>query len=346
MIQYVEEPTHISGNLLDLIISNEANMVQGERMEGRLVTSDHKLIEADIRLETRISQATVSTRDYTRGDYVEMRRRMECINWDLELESLGIEETRCLSKRKLTEMTEALVPLRKKRRSGAPPWMDGEIRKAIKEKKKAWNKWKRTKQEEAKKEYKRWETKTKKLIRNRKNRLERQIAKDCKTNPKRFYSFINSSRRSCSMIGPLFKDGVQVVDPKHQAEYLNDYFSSVFSRCSTAPLTKDPIGTTKISDIEVNEMIVKDAIDRTHEFSAPGPEDMTNKIIIELKNEIAKPLAVLFRKSLDESRIPADWRLSNVTPVFKKGSKSEPGNYRPISLTSNICKLMERVVNV
>ena len=56
-------------------------------------------------------------------------------------------------------------------------------------------------------------------------------------------------------------------------------------------------------------------------------------------------MAILFRKSLDESRIPDEWRLSNVTPVFKKRSKAEPGNYRPVSLTSNICKLMEKVIN-
>lgn len=347
MFQHVEESTHTSGNLLDLILSNEADMVQGVRMEGRLVTSDHELIEADILLERESNQATVPIRNYTRGDYVEMRRLMACVDWDQELENRGVEESWCLIKGKLTEMTEALVPLKKKMNgSRGPLWMDGEIRKAIKEKKKAWNRWKRTKEEEAKKEYKQWESKTKKLIRNKKNGLERQIAKDCKDNPKRFYSYINSSRRSRSMIGPLIKDGVQVVDSKNKAKYLNEYFSSVFTRCSTAPPTKAPIGTTKISDIEVNEQAVKDAIDCCREFSAPGPDDLSNKIIIELKNEIAKPLAMLFRKSLDESCIPADWRLSNVTPVFKKGSKSEPGNYRPVSLTSNICKLMERVINV
>ena len=65
-----------------------------------------------------------------------------------------------------------------------------------------------------------------------------------------------------------------------------------------------------------------------------------------MKNELALPLSLLFRKSMDESRIPEDWRLSHVTPVYKKGSKAEAVNYRPVSLTSNVCKLMERVVNV
>ena len=93
--------------------------------------------------------------------------------------------------------------------------------------------------------------------------------------------------------------------------------------------------------------MVRDAIDRIRENAAPGPDDMTNKILIELKSEISYPLSILFRKSLDAMKIPNEWRLSNVTPIYKlKGSKSDPGNYRPVSLTSNVCKLMERVVNV
>ena len=49
---------------------------------------------------------------------------------------------------------------------------------------------------------------------------------------------------------------------------------------------------------------------------------------------------------MEHGKIPDDWRLSNVSPIYKqKGSKSQPGNYRPVSLTSNVCKLMEKVVN-
>ena len=79
---------------------------------------------------------------------------------------------------------------------------------------------------------------------------------------------------------------------------------------------------------------MEEAIGHLREYSAPGPDKVANKLIIELKNELAYPLAVLFRKSINESHMPDDWRLSNVTPVYKKGSKSDPGNYRPVSLTS------------
>ena len=151
------------------------------------------------------------------------------------------------------------MPMRRKRSARAPPWMDGEVKRAINEKKKAWN---RSKKEEEKRDYKKWENKTKKLIRKKKNALERQIAKDSKLNPKHFFSFINSSRRSRSTIGPLNKDGVRLTDPKDKAEYMNEYFQSVFMRCDVPPPTKDPSGMTQLSDIEITVQKVIDAIDR------------------------------------------------------------------------------------
>ena len=105
-------------------------------------------------------------------------------------------------------------------------------------------------------------------------------------------------------------------------------------------------GIDGIGDIEFNKEKVMNMIDGLKEQSAPGPDGITNKILKELKEELAHPLAILFRKSMDEGKIPDDWRCSHVTPIYKNGPREEPGNYRPISLTSNVCKGMERMINV
>ena len=215
------------------------------------------------------------------------------------------------------------------------------------EKKKAWERWKISGREGDKLEYKSWETKTKKLIRNRKNALEREIARDSKSNPKTFYSYINSARRNRSAVGPLMINNKLVVDSKEQSSAFNHYFKSVFTINNVEPPTKDPItGIDVLENVIMTEERIKYEIGRIHEYSAPGPDNVTNKTLIELTNEIAKPLAILFTKSMEQGKIPEDWRLSNVTPIYKgKGSKSQPGNYRPVGLTSCVCKLMEKVVN-
>ena len=78
--------------------------------------------------------------------------------------------------------------------------------------------------------------------------------------------------------------------------------------------------------------------------SALGPDGFSVSILQALSNEISKPLSMIFDKSFAEGTVPADWRDANISPIFKKGVKGSVSNYRPVSLTSIVCKLMESVI--
>ena len=71
------------------------------------------------------------------------------------------------------------------------------------------------------------------------------------------------------------------------------------------------------------------------------PSDFTSKATADT---ISYPLAIIFAKSLAEGKVPDDWKSANISPIFKKGSKASAGNYRPVSLTSIVCKLMESIL--
>ena len=71
---------------------------------------------------------------------------------------------------------------------------------------------------------------------------------------------------------------------------------------------------------------------------------MHSRMLRELADVLAEPFSIVFRTSLSEGSLPTQWKVANVTPVFKKGDKSKPGNYRPISLTSILCKMMEKII--
>ena len=81
--------------------------------------------------------------------------------------------------------------------------------------------------------------------------------------------------------------------------------------------------------------------DQLKENKSPGPDRLSPKLLKEIKMEISKPLCSIFNKSLQDSSVPEDWKIANVTPIFKKGSKLAAGNYRPVSLTSQVGKIME-----
>ena len=77
---------------------------------------------------------------------------------------------------------------------------------------------------------------------------------------------------------------------------------------------------------------------------SPGPDGLHPRILKELANEISEPLQDTFTTSLREGKLPEDWRIAHTTPIHKKGSKTEAGNYRPVNLTSILYKVMEGVI--
>jgi hypothetical protein len=131
---------------------------------------------------------------------------------------------------------------------------------------------------------------------------------------------------------------------KEVAATLNELFSSVFSTgtrgggpAATTTPALDHILHSITFKVSETRKLIKDL--KTE--GSPGPDKITAKLLQQVAWQISPALTILFRKSLAEGVVPRDWREANVTPIYKKGKKSEPGNYRPVSLTSICGKLME-----
>ena len=74
-----------------------------------------------------------------------------------------------------------------------------------------------------------------------------------------------------------------------------------------------------------------------------GPDRIHLKVLRELAEQLTKPLSIIYQQSWQTGEVPEDWRLGNVTPIYKKGRKEDPGKYRPVSLTSVLGKVMEQI---
>ena len=81
-----------------------------------------------------------------------------------------------------------------------------------------------------------------------------------------------------------------------------------------------------------------------NEFKAFGADKVCNAVLKNSTEAFLKPLKLIFDKSLSTGEVPKEWKEANVTPIFKKGSRLGRENYRPVSLTSTICKILESIV--
>ncbi|KAK4828554.1 hypothetical protein QYF61_027523 [Mycteria americana] len=90
--------------------------------------------------------------------------------------------------------------------------------------------------------------------------------------------------------------------------------------------------------------MVSDLLHHLDTHKSMGPDEIHPRVLKELAGVLTKPLSIIYQQSWLTGEVPVDWRLANVTPIFKKGRKEDPGNYRPVSLTSVPGKIMERFI--
>ena len=92
-------------------------------------------------------------------------------------------------------------------------------------------------------------------------------------------------------------------------------------------------GGTALTDIRVTPEAVQDKLIKLNQNKAQGLDQVPPRVQKELDGQFAMPLCILFNKSLESGLIPDDWKVADITTIFRKGTKSYPGDYRPVSLT-------------
>ena len=143
----------------------------------------------------------------------------------------------------------------------------------------------------------------------------------------------------------LRSDGNLLSDPTEVAEALTSQYTSQFTRELIDHLPDiDGNQVSSMPDIEFTAPGIEKLLNNLNPAKASGPDLVPARILKLASMEIAPVLSLIYQQSYDTGQVPLDWQQANVTAVFKKGDKTNPANYRPVSLTCIVCKSMEHII--
>jgi hypothetical protein len=275
-----------------------------------------------------------------------MRADLKAIDWFNILQDKSVEEQWSFIRTQILDSVSAHVPQKiPSTKHRKPQWMNERVLSRIKRKRSAFELYKQTREGKDYLAYTKARNAAKAETRRAVRDFEREIAKRARTNPKAFYSFVHSKLRTRSTISDLrLENGVEVTSESEKADTFNQFFSSVYTQETKDRMSAQLILVkNQLLDIEIVQEEVLQLLKKTKIDKSPGLDGIHPRVLKECAAELAEPLTVLFRKTL-QGEIPADWREASVTPIYKKGKRTDVTNYRPISLTSIICKIMEKLI--
>ena len=238
------------------------------------------------------------------------------------------------------------------------PWYSTTLEKLREKRDYHYTKWKETNNFEHELEFKSLKSKYQRKVRKAKsNHVDKILSSDTiddnedssfrpRKPSKSFWSYIKSCKTDSCGVAPLHNNGVLAASAKDKATILNNQYCSVFTKDTHVPIPdKGPSPFRSIDDISISVNGVEKLLNNLDPKTASGPDGITARFLKEEAKEVAPILSVIFQKSLDTGEVPSQWKHANVTPIFKKGDRHKPANYRPVSLTSIVCKLLEHIIS-
>ena len=345
--QMQREPTR-GQNLLDLFCCNKPSLIKSINSIPGI--SDHNIVLADCKLKPSIiTKPQRKIYQWSKADWRSIREQTVVFaeNFLASASTRNTNENYNTFKEYLEEIMSSKIPTKLGSKRFKLPWFNRELKRLCRKKSRKYKKAKRSGKEHHWKEYKEFQKHVQsKLTEGRWDYINRFLQIGLETgNKKPFWKYLWVQKQEDFWISALKSNGTLFTDRKPISEILNTQFKSVFTKKTSSKIPQMP-GTSfpSINALNITEFGVFKLLDKIDVSKASGPDCIPGRILQNLARELAPVLHYIFDQSLNSGDLPADWTLANVAPIFKKGSKLQAVNYRPVSLTCITCKLFEHIV--
>ena len=344
--QLVNEPTHVHGNRLDLLLTDVPGLVSVEVL-GPIGTSDHSALSVKLQLSQSFPEFTVEKEVFLKNR----------VDWDrvaLDVRNMcwtDIFASQCPVSALNTGLLGILrrrVPVRKLRiRSNDKPWFDAECRGAYDLKQTAYREWSRDRSVLKWNNFLALRTRAEQVYDDAEERYNTRIRTTLAeaSQPHKWWSTLKSATLGTeSSIPPLnTRSGVLESDPSKKAELLMDSFNAKQSNnIINLPPTCHP--NPVFCKFAFRSKQVFNLLCNLDSYGGTDPLGFFPLFYKKIASVLAPKLSVIFRKLLKVGSFPTCWRTANVTPIPKGPSSPNVADYRPISITPVLSKIYEKLI--
>ena len=346
MKQFVHQPTHRCGNILDLLLVSKPLLdTVSVRCEVLPAISDHNMLLFDITLPTnfRAKRPPVIRYNYDKADYNSIESEFSKCSNRLAANKLCVEDMWLQINNTITNCLDNHIPTYKLSPKDQP-WCDRTLKRLIRKSKNAYNRMIKTPTSLNIQLEKQIAQEVKKKITTAKSRyFETHICKSLSEgNTKPLFAHINKAKGQSNYISSL-KDK----DYEQIPEELAKHFASVYNDHTYTPPVFECKSFDSMAAIKISEAGVKSYLSSLDPRKSSGPDNVSPMLLKMFSMYVPSfvcCISILFQASLQGGKLPNIWKSAVVTPLHKGGPKNEVNNYRPVSITPILCKCLEHII--
>lgn len=356
-VECVKENTRERSNL-DLLMTNAEETVSKIQVTAPLANSDHSTVEFMITLSDAVTDSEEDNRSkkvyhWKKGDYSGLCQYLNQINWcEILYTNFTPDDIWYVFTSLLNEGIDLFIPHSMSTSNGSGikhiKSYPRRIRALIARKRCLWRQHKHHPFDDSLTiRYKEVSKECRNAIRayevTREQRLIEANNSGC------FYRFMNRRLGNSTGVGPLRdKNGKFHFKGHDKAQLLNDTFgcSNVTDDGNQPQFPRRVSSDVTLENVDLSPQTLKRLVRKIRPKLSLDPEGYPSYLLKNAIDALAEPLSLIYNSFSSVAKIPSSWKLAIITPIFKKGLSSDPSNYRPVSLTSNFGKLMERAVVV
>ena len=361
LYQAISEPTFFheaSSSLLDPLIINDKDFLLYSEVS-------ENILEANIRYHCPISgilnlqkpNSKLIKRkiwDFNHGDFDQYRQDLDNTDWNNIVNENDLDTAVTLVTKTILDIADKNIPCKYIQiRQNDPPWMTSLIRKMIRKRKRLHKKAKKSNCQQDWNKFKKIRNQCVNVVKQAKlNYFDKQV-NNLQNQDLSVKNWWKTLRNLCGLPSktseypPLLINDTYIEDNMEKANAFNKYFceqANIDDTNATLPVLPTLEDTPGLSQIHISQEEVLDQLSILNISKATGPDSISPRLLKCAAKELSYPLALLFNKSLQLCIYPSDWKIANVSPVFKNGLRELLSNYRPISLLSVVGKTMEKCI--